>query len=883
MGKIGIQMNQKRKLGVQVFLDTLRKNGKGKSKDDDPEYFIPARRFEGAKPGYIFKASGRKLGYFKDEYYVPPEENEGSEPEENDNEILDDEPEDAYSKLLETLESGGQDSQTSKVLEEVRKQQLGIEDDLEFTQQNEEVGLEAEIDVSSDNNSGDDDDSEEEEEYEEGRIDDEVAKDDPFTKRFQNGEVIPKHILACIDSKDQGKPPQKKKLETLAKGTEQVLTFGIEHHSKNEKDVFESTLKAPKTLPSVNELCIKLHVKTRLAKRWVDSSKKGFTPLQKRLATEIFNYRDLFLTCRSLLNASELRDLCALHSLNHVMKSRDLVQKHNMRLKTQAIRRKQKRQERAVKKELGEEMNSSDEEDKGVENNEEDDLKDQGFARPKVLYLVPTRVAALRVVSRLIDLLPEGAQVMNKSRFLDEYGGLHGATFNEEDYLDGRALPGGALREKRAPNAPLPKRPVDWYPDNDGDTGDCFRLGLSMQGRKNFKIYSDFFSSDIIVASPLGLRLATGESMVGGDEDIEDEEGSKKKLNSDFLSSLEILVVDQMDVLRMQNWQHMVDLAGLFNNSPKSLRETMDFSRIRDYFLEDGKSARFRQNLLFDQYPNAQARSLAFHGNNTVPGLLSNFSGCLKVAVKTYSGSAGECLLARTHKFRRVDLEDKYSARHFAGKHKKSKNDSSDDEDDVVDDDERFAYFKENIFTDLRGPFAPAHTLIFVPSYFDYVKVRNLFAETCRKRTTETFEGLLASRKKNKSKNQSKNKKKKLSQEDDGEPSLFCSVCEYTEPKDVTRARGEFFHGRTKNLIITERFMYYFRYKLRGIHRVIFYAPPQHPQFYSELVDLIENKEGNVVTLYEPKDALELARICGKKNAKAMTKKNSRLAYEIAF
>ena len=61
------------------------------------------------------------------------------------------------------------------------------------------------------------------------------------------------------------------------------------------------------------------------------------------------------------------------------------------------------------------------------------------------------------------------------------------------------------------------------------------------------KLYSDFLQSDIVVASP--IALATKLS----DEQMEEEGGP-----ADFLSSIEIAIVDRADVLLMQNWAHVV-------------------------------------------------------------------------------------------------------------------------------------------------------------------------------------------------------------------------------------------------------------------------------------------------------------------------------------
>ena len=45
----------------------------------------------------------------------------------------------------------------------------------------------------------------------------------------------------------------------------------------------------------------------------------------------------------------------------------------------------------------------------------------------------------------------------------------------------------------------------------DGQNDDCFRIGVSVT-RTTLNLYTSFTNSDIIVASPLGLRLITGTS-----------------------------------------------------------------------------------------------------------------------------------------------------------------------------------------------------------------------------------------------------------------------------------------------------------------------------------------------------------------------------------
>lgn len=63
--------------------------------------------------------------------------------------------------------------------------------------------------------------------------------------------------------------------------------------------------------------------------------------------------------------------------------------------------------------------------------------------------------------------------------------------------------------------------------------------------QRSIRLYAPFYSSDILIASPLGLR-----TIIGG-------EGEKKR-DFDFLSSVELLIIDQADIYLMQNWEHVL-------------------------------------------------------------------------------------------------------------------------------------------------------------------------------------------------------------------------------------------------------------------------------------------------------------------------------------
>ena len=116
-----------------------------------------------------------------------------------------------------------------------------------------------------------------------------------------------------------------------------------------------------------------------------------------------------------------------------------------------------------------------------------EDVQDQGFTRPSVLFLLPFRSSALNWFHALTSHTPSPSyQIENQSRFVSEYG-----------------LPAGAV-DKLATAEPG-TYPSDHVETFKGNIDDNFRVGIKLT-RKSVKMFCEFYGCDVIMASPLGLR-----------------------------------------------------------------------------------------------------------------------------------------------------------------------------------------------------------------------------------------------------------------------------------------------------------------------------------------------------------------------------------------
>ncbi|XP_012265975.2 U3 small nucleolar RNA-associated protein 25 homolog [Athalia rosae] len=499
-----------------------------------------------------------------------------------------------------------------------------------------------------------------------------------------------------------------------------------------------------------------LHIKTQIQgniskanydniKESIESDPSPLTPLQMELFSIINNYQDLYYGEQNHLNREAIRFLYCLHAVNHILKTRTKILHHNAKLA------KAKKSDSEIPEEY----------------------RDQGLVRPKVLIIVPFRDSCLRIVKLLISILigeDKGGSVINKNRFMEDFSG------NE------------IVMPKKNP------KPEDYEETFKGNVDDTFKIGLSVT-KKTLKLYSDFYSSDIIISSVLGLRMLVGA------------EGETDR-DHDFLASIELLIMDQTEIFTMQNWDHLLHVLDHLHLQPKESHGS-DFSRVRSWAV-NGWSKYYRQTLIFSGVPLPEI--LAIFNKRCL-----NYAGKARVVSKVLSGSVCQVVMQVPQVFHRFESRDHAHAIEA-----------------------RFNFFISKILPQYKDSIMN-HTLVYIPCYFDFVKIRNYL------------------------------KKEELS---------FCQICEYSKDAKIARARDMFYHSDSHFLIYSERFHFFRRIRVKGIRHVIFFGPPTIPHFYSEICNLMQEANQNpnsgsdsnmtVTLIYSKYDALKLSGIVGTERAAKM-------------
>ncbi|CAH1407634.1 unnamed protein product [Nezara viridula] len=460
---------------------------------------------------------------------------------------------------------------------------------------------------------------------------DESKEDDPFLLHLKY-EISPQ-IHAVLS----GKSPKFTKeiinwpsLGRLLYLKPDVNLDGEQSSSKivlNEKQVFASARKFPDVPKSsdLNNLHIKSQIVSNIEEKLKKSENGSLTPLQDELLSLICNYYSVYYPEVNQSNIEQVRLAYSIHAINHIVKTRLKILHHNAKLQNRL--------------------------------DVPEEFRDQGLVRPKVLILAPFKSIAYSIILSFISiLLGNGGNIMNKKRFIEEYSG------------DTLIMP-----EKNP-------KPLDYQQLFSGNTDDNFKMGLTVT-KKCLKLYADFYASDIIVASPLGLRMLIGT----------EGEGNR---DYDFLASIEILIMDQAQVFTMQNWEHVLHIMEHMHLQPQRSHDT-DLSRARTWAL-NGWARYYMQSLIFSANPLPEITGL-FNSK------MNNYNGKIIISNPVSPGSISQVIVHAPQMFHYV---------------------SSSTVTEAIDD--RFQSFISDILPRFKES-NQKHVLIYIPSYFDFVRLRNYF------------------------------------------------------------------------------------------------------------------------------------------------------------
>ena len=381
--------------------------------------------------------------------------------------------------------------------------------------------------------------------------------------------------------------------------------------------------------------------------------------LSQTLVSYLLTYADLLFDGQDQDNNDVVMSSILQHILHHLLYSRNKVIRNNSKIKMK--QRVSNHQQQQDKRNI--DILSDIDESKIT--------PDQGYTRAKILILCPFRNNVYQIMESIQQHLgQERTKIINYEKFLFEYG-------PQQEHQESEKL--------------NDKKPKDWKYIFQNNVDDDFKIGIQFnlgngqdvgQGRGcNIRMYSDFYQSDLIIASPLGLRL------------IMEKSSSTRSVNYDYLSSLEIVYLHQTDVMILQNSNH-IDFVLKYCNQTPVVDHGVDFERIRPYFLEENVSKRHRQVIISSQFNDPIIQSIYRQYG-------CSKSGQLRLRKHYNQGSIEKVSSKVKQIFNIIPTTTK-----------------------ELEDNKRFDYFMNKILLHIIQ-LKQKRTLIVTPSYLHYVRIRN--------------------------------------------------------------------------------------------------------------------------------------------------------------
>lgn len=180
------------------------------------------------------------------------------------------------------------------------------------------------------------------------------------------------------------------------------------------------------------------------------------------------------------------------------------------------------------------------------------------------------------------------------------------------------------------------------------------------------------------------MRQVTGQE---GDNEL--------RRNYDFLTSIDTLILDQAEAFYYQNIEHLEEVLKAVNKFPKKLTDLNDISRIKEVYA-DKLAPHLRQTIVVQKFRNLDLDYITREYCQT--SLFGNIQ-----VVRQHTNMLRE--MSR-------DLQIKFTL-------KRLNVETIENQDDV-----RFNFFTKKLWQSVYSE-GQNYTVLFVPQYFDFVKLRH--------------------------------------------------------------------------------------------------------------------------------------------------------------